>query len=789
MKKLQFTLLGIIISIVSFAQSTVKGKVYDAYTNKPLSGANIQTENGSGTSTDANGMFSLNCSENMSVTISFISYETYTVTVKNCNEELKIALIPSDHHLNEVEITATTNPNKQLLYQPMAIVKLSPVELQRGTGLYFDDAINGNVPGVTMQRRAVSSGQQFNIRGYGNGVGFKGANNNFDGQGYKVYLNGIPITDAEGVTLMDDIDFSSIGNVEVVKGPAGSLYGLAIAGAVNLKTIRPAAGKTSFGQTFMMGNYGTMRLTSQFTMGTEKSSFLVNYGHQLSDGYMDHTASRKDFVNFSYDYKTSEKQSFTTYFGYSHSYDQRGGELTIDQYDTLDYTGNPSYIKNNAHSEIYSIRAGVGHTYKIAKWLSNTTSFFVSGQTNNSSSAGGWTDKNPINFGTRSTLDFNFILNDNWKLNGTAGTELQQQNAQIIGYKMVTDPNDPNNYNVIGDTKSNQYAVSKTSTVFTEWTLTMPKDLSLTAGVGTASMLMRLQNRLYASGSTKPVQVDANYFGMVSPHVALNKVFNKKISAYVSYSKGYKAPVSGNIILSTTGDLNTGLVPEIGNQFEIGTKGNLMDNKLHYEIAVFDAIFSNKMTSVAVPLNSTTTGYTYIANGGTQNNKGVEVLVKWTAYSSDNGFFKTISPYANFTYSNFKYEDFKYQTLNSAKTDIVEANYSGLAVAGVAPYVANAGIDFNTKVGLYGNVNWNYRDAMPITSDGMYHTQAYNLLNAKIGFRKSIKAFDLDLYAGGTNLTNTHYYYMVFINQLPDAYLPAPLKAVVYAGVSLKYNF
>jgi iron complex outermembrane receptor protein len=130
-----------------------------------------------------------------------------------------------------VEITATSNPNKALLYQPSSITKLSPLELKRGTGLFLDDAINSNVPGVTMNRRTVSAGQQFNIRGYGNGVrGTNGINSNFDGQGYKVYLNGIAVTDAEGITLMDDIDFGSVGSVEVTKGPAGTLYGLPLQG-------------------------------------------------------------------------------------------------------------------------------------------------------------------------------------------------------------------------------------------------------------------------------------------------------------------------------------------------------------------------------------------------------------------------------------------------------------------------------------------------------------------------------------------------------------------------------
>ncbi len=87
---------------------------------------------------------------------------------------------------------------------------MNEVELKRGTGLFLDDAINANVPGVFMERRTVSAGQQFNIRGYGNGVrGTNGVNSNFDGQGSKIYLNNIPITDAEGITLMDDIDFGT----------------------------------------------------------------------------------------------------------------------------------------------------------------------------------------------------------------------------------------------------------------------------------------------------------------------------------------------------------------------------------------------------------------------------------------------------------------------------------------------------------------------------------------------------------------------------------------------------
>lgn len=48
--------------------------------------------------------------------------------------------------------------------------------------------------------------------------------------------------------------------------------------------------------------------------------------------------------------------------------------------------------------------------------------------------------------------------------------------------------------------------------------------------------------------------------------------------------------------------------------------------------------------------------------------------------------------------------------------------------------------------------------------------------------------FEADAYVGGTNLTNTRYYLMVFVNQLPDAYIPAPRNANLFGGVNLKYN-
>lgn len=691
--------------------------------------------------------------------------------------------------LAEVAITATAATNRSMLQQPASLARLPQKELRRSTGLFLDDAINTGVPGVQMQRRTVSAGQQINIRGYGNGLGPRGANNNFDIQGTKVYLNGIPLTDAEGITVLDDIDFASVGEVEIIKGPAGALYGLAIAGVVSLNTVQPEAGRTSISQDVLMGSYGLQRYTTRLQVSGERGSLMASYGYQKADGYMAHTRSEKRFVHLAGTLQPNEQQRVSAYFGYSHSYDERGGELTIEQYNNRDYSGNPAYIKNNAHSEVISFRAGLSHSYAFSNTVSNTTTLFGTGLVSNASSAGGWTDKNPLNYGLRSTLDINLALNENFKLNGITGLEAQRQQAQIIGYTMVPDSTNLAGYNRIGNIKSNQYATTGTTSLFSEWTLSMPYDISLTAGLGLSSMHIHLQDRLFVPGSSKPSVYDARYDGMLSPHLALNKVFNQQASVYVAYSKGYRAPVSSNIVISTTGALNTGLKPESGNQFELGTKGSLLCSKLTYQLALFKTRFNNKMTAVAVPLNAHATAYTYVANGGGQDNSGLELSVAYTAYSADAGAFRVIRPFGNFSYSHFRYAGYSYELLDKNKETVI-MDYSGKTVAGVPPVTANIGVDFSTAYGFYGNVVYVYRDAMPITSDGVLNTHDYGLLNAKLGWQQNLaRHFSIDVFAGAENLTGTQYYYMVFINQLPDAYIPAPEKTNFFGGLRLKYEF
>ena len=104
-----------------YAQKPLKEK-YSMPTTIILSvGATITFAGKVGATSDKDGMFSIDCNKVARITVSFVGYETYQQTIKNCDDEINIGLVPVGHILDDVEITATSNQNKSLFYQPASL--------------------------------------------------------------------------------------------------------------------------------------------------------------------------------------------------------------------------------------------------------------------------------------------------------------------------------------------------------------------------------------------------------------------------------------------------------------------------------------------------------------------------------------------------------------------------------------------------------------------------------------------------------------------------------------------
>jgi iron complex outermembrane receptor protein len=90
-----------------------------------------------------------------------------------------------------------------------------------------------------------------------------------------VYLNGIPISDANGITYFNQIDMNALQSIEILKGPSGSIFGAGIGGVLNLQTKAANAGQTAKVGVHL-GSYGTVNSRIGYQFGSAKNNTTIN---------------------------------------------------------------------------------------------------------------------------------------------------------------------------------------------------------------------------------------------------------------------------------------------------------------------------------------------------------------------------------------------------------------------------------------------------------------------------------------------------------------------------------
>jgi len=678
--------------------------------------------------------------------------------------------------LNTVQVTGWSNGQKgNQLDIARSIGMLTPVDFHRNSGLSLESSLN-LVPGVLMQSRSTFGGQRISIRGYGN-------NTNFNGQGVQVLLNNIPITDAAGTTILDDVDFATLGKVEVIKGPASSLYGSGIAGVVNLYTLKPQPNQTRLVEENTFGSYGLWRNNTRVETAGERSALVFNYGRQQSDGFRSHSASHKDYAQLSSDFFVSDRSTVSTYFAYANSHEELAGELDSAQFYGRQKWSDPAYLVNNSKVDIESFRGGVTSDYRIDGHFSNLSTVFVNGYTLYSPFAHGLTDNQGFTFGGRTGFVYTSGAGPVEKVHGIFGAQFQKTLAFNKSYGL--------NNNVIGGIRADLQNASMSYNVFTEWKFALPSQLVLTAGGSLNFTEFGITDMIPTGGGHFNGSGDRSFPAVFTPRVALLKKFNDAFSVYADVSRGYTPPTTSNTVIATIGKVNNGLRPEYGMQYEIGTKGDLFGRRLSYQLALFDLDVHNKFIPQTVLAAGGLPQYTFYVNAGRQQDLGAELTLSYLVVDDRSSAITQLRPWLSYAYSDFKYKDFKSNHNNDSTT----VDYSNKRVAGVAPNVLNLGVDLQTKAGFYVYLSYRYNGAVPYTFDNGHSAKAYSLLNGKIGYRSVPGGhFSVDCYVGSDNLTGSTYYTFLFYSgnlagTTDPHFLPMPYNANIYGGAKLAYIF
>jgi outer membrane receptor for ferrienterochelin and colicins len=227
------TLLLSLLTLSAAAQHTLTGSVADAETREPLPFTNITVQGTThGTTTDERGRFTLTLPEDAprqgNLIISFVGYSTDTVKFSPGRTNYTFHLRPDAAALKEVVVISGTMKEVSKMDSPIPVEIYSPaLFLKNPSPSIFESLsmVNGVQPQLNCN---ICNTGDIHING-------------MEGPYTMVLIDGMPIVSSLSTVYgLAGIPNSLVKRIEVVKGPASTLYGSeAVGGLINIITREP----------------------------------------------------------------------------------------------------------------------------------------------------------------------------------------------------------------------------------------------------------------------------------------------------------------------------------------------------------------------------------------------------------------------------------------------------------------------------------------------------------------------------------------------------------------------
>lgn len=216
-----------------YSQSQVSGSVSDNDNMTGIPGVNVVIEGTSvGTVTDFDGNFVLNSNQAppFNLVISYVGYSAQTVSVTSSGQDISVSL-SAGQNLEEVVISAGRREQK-VLEAPASISVISARTIENSPAVTDPMRLLANIPGVQVQQQTANT-LNVEMRA-GSGV--------FGTSTFLVKDNRYMVTPSAGLFQSYQAGLSNLdlATVEIVRGPAGVLYGPGVtSGVVHFRTKSP----------------------------------------------------------------------------------------------------------------------------------------------------------------------------------------------------------------------------------------------------------------------------------------------------------------------------------------------------------------------------------------------------------------------------------------------------------------------------------------------------------------------------------------------------------------------
>jgi iron complex outermembrane recepter protein len=490
------------------------------------------------------------------------------------------------------------------------------------------------VPGVKVDNQANGERLHLSIRGTGI-LSERGI------RGIKTLLDGIPLNDPSGFTPdFYDIDFSNLQKIEVLRGPAASLYGGSSTGGIINIISQNGDNVPLFGEG--IATYGSNNFFKGFGRfgGTaDKVNYNVAFSRSIGDGYRQHTHFWSDKVYGKATYTPNKYLTLTPIFDYVDVYHENPEGINLDTYKQDPKIPNSDAIPFNEYLETSRATTGFtgnlnideNHGFQFSAYIKRTL----------------FTEANNHIFNHRTlitpggSLQYTFNYGkpkDVIKNHFSVGTDLSFQN--------VDQHTNVNDHSIeISGFLSNQTIKQSGIGVFAIEKFDVGKYWSAMLSIRYDGIHNELNDILKSGGVDLSGKKD---FNRATGRVGITFTPLNEANFYVNWGQGFLPPAIEELTqnpASVNGGFNENLTFATSQGFDFGVRGSVK-NMLYYDVSGFYLKTENDFERYRLPNRFQETFY---QNLSASKRMGIEVYSKFTP-------IKPLNFQVAYTFSSFKYD-------------------------------------------------------------------------------------------------------------------------------------
>jgi len=520
--------------------------------------------------------------------------------------------------MSPVEVTST--PFRLSQGAPSFSVSIrnrSDADLNTTPSLSLED-VAGGLPGLSVQSRThYALGDRITIRGFGWRA-------QFGVRGIQMILDGIPLTMADGQSVVHIIDPSFVRSIEVLRGPASTFWGNASGGVLSLST-EPQRSSHTVRLKQTTGSHGLSKTDVQVTpdLGRHEVSAYASYLTQ--DGFREHSETRLFRAGVTSDVSLGTDRGLRVVGAVQHMpRAESPGSLQKEPARENPEQARQTILDFDVGKEVQQGQLGATYYDDVGLGTLNATAYGVLRDL-----------ENPIPFdyidldrragGLRLTLE-----DDASRVDWGVGIEGKRQRDDRTEFN--------NNDGRPGDVNLDQLETVDNAAVFGRLRVPVGR-LELSAGLRYDHLDFEADDRLGDDDGTQTFQ-------KLSPSVGLSyRLGTTRLFANVS--TGLEAPTTTELSNRPDGqggfnDLNAEDIFGL----EGGVTGQWLGPRLSYDVAVF----YQEVDEVLVPFQLRDFGPTFFRNEGAARHLGTDAFVDWQPQGP-------LSVQASYTYTNAEFTD------------------------------------------------------------------------------------------------------------------------------------